>query len=368
MKRPQWWSYLVRCWQQRSASEPVTRSESYPQQIDWPTILDSIADGILILDHQWLLHWYNIEAGQQLGLEQHDLGRVLFGRVSLPLLEDYIGRADFNRPLQMPAPLRGDVMLELRFRSQGDGSFWLVLVRDISHHYQIDQQQTDFLVNVSHELKTPVTVFRAMLETIPDMPERSFQWQQAWTLLQQQVERMQAIIDNQITLLKMGEPDRHYATEAIAMEPLMTALVEEARVLSGPRQHRFVLAIDPEVQLVANRGLIQCIVANLLTNAVCHTAPQTEVQLIWRCDDRGQPLLTVRDNGGGIAAYHLPRLTDKYYRVSTAQTAADHSGRCHGSGLGLTLVKQALARCQAQLEISSHPGVGSSFSCRFQQS
>ncbi|MBF0159366.1 MAG: hypothetical protein HQL58_07555 [Magnetococcales bacterium] len=349
--------------------EPVTHADGYPRQVDWPSVLDGMADGILILDRRFVLHWYNTAAGQQLGLErQRDLGWVLLSRISLPVLEDYISRADFNRPLQMPAPLNGHVMLEFCFRSQGDGTFWLVLVRDISHHYQLDQKQTDFLANISHELKTPVTVFRALLETIPDLPDQSPQWQQAWTLLQQQTERMQTIIDNQLLLLKMGESDRSYATETITMEPLLVALVEEARILSGARQHRFVLSVDPDVRLVANRGLIQCIVANLLTNAVCHTAPQTEVQLIWRCDDQGHPLLTVRDNGAGMASYHLPRLTDRYYRVITAQAAADHGGRCHGSGLGLALVKQALERCQAQLEIISHPGMGSSFTCRFQQS
>ncbi|MBF0178547.1 MAG: PAS domain-containing protein [Magnetococcales bacterium] len=331
----------------------------------WRAAIETLPEGVMILDHQFAISWFNPEAQNLLGLfAKRDLGQSVLYPLGQPVLDDYIRNGDFSRPLDIPSPLNGNRMLNIRFIPMENAQSWLVLVRDITSCYQIDRQQSDFLANVSHELKTPLTVFRGMLELLPELTPDSEQWHSALNLMQKQADRMQGVIEDQTALLRLGS--RHdYPVRPIDMRAFLDDLVEEARALSGERRHEFLLSVETGFAFAGNRELIRCVASNLLFNAVHHTPPQSEVRVVWQKDQHDQPTLIISDNGPGIAAYHLPRLTEKHYRVTFQPSMAiDHLPH-QGTGLGLALVKQTMDRCCGKLEIASQPGIGSRFVCRF---
>ncbi|MBF0628103.1 MAG: PAS domain-containing protein [Magnetococcales bacterium] len=333
----------------------------------WRQAVDALPDGVLLLDYRFALCWCNPAARHLLGIfEKRDLGKPFAHRLGQPVLDDYLFREDFTRPIDLPSPVDGGRMLQLRFIRLAQENFWLVSVSDITDRYQLDRQQRDFMDNISHELKTPITVFRGVLELLPDLPLGSPQWEHAFGLLNRQTQRMQSLIEDQTTLLRLG-PLRHgFPVEVVAMEPFLREMIDEAAVLSGERNHAFLLIMEGGPFFRVNLELLRCVVGNLLANAVNHTPDQTEVRVMWCRDERARPMLTIADNGPGIASYHLPRLTEKYYRVTFQHNTGRKGAACpEGSGLGLALVKEAMERAQGKLEIVSQTGIGSRFVCRF---
>ncbi|MBF0213673.1 MAG: PAS domain-containing protein [Magnetococcales bacterium] len=332
----------------------------------WRTAVDALPDGLLLLDYRFALCWFNPEARHLLGLfDKRDLGKPLSHHLGQSVLDDYLQRGEFRRPIDLPSPVDGGRVLQYRFLLLEDHQFWLVLVQDITERYQLDRQQRDFMDNISHELKTPITVFKGVLELLPELSKESPQWENALGLLRKQSERMQNLIEDQTTLLRFGPVRYGFPTEAMSMESFLKEMIEEAVALSGPRRHVFLLNCATDFSFHVNRELLRCVVGNLLSNAVHHTPDQTEVRVEWRQDERARPTLTVADNGLGIASYHLPRLTEKYYRVSFQQGTGRGGREYQGTGLGLALVKEAMERAQGKLEIVSQAGIGTRFLCRF---
>ncbi|MBF0126148.1 MAG: PAS domain-containing protein [Magnetococcales bacterium] len=347
-------------------SHPVNPRERWHTTVmRWRTAIDALPDGVLLLDDRFAICWFNPEAQHLLGLfPKRDRGIPLHYRMGQPILDDYLRRGDFSQAIDLPSPVNGNRMLNMRFIFLEQEAFWLLLVRDITERYQLDRQQHDFLSNISHELKTPLTVFRGVLDVLPDLTRGSVQWDNALGLLQKQSTRMQNLIEDQTALLRLG-PEHPYPAVPVEMHEFLRDMLSEAEALSGARKHTFLLSVDHAFTFAVNPELLRCMVGNLLFNAVNHTPEQTEVRVVWQRDEGGQPCLTVSDNGPGIAGYHLPRLTEKYYRVTFQQTASRSESVHQGTGLGLSLVKQALERCQGRLEIVSQPGIGSRFVCRF---
>ncbi|MBF0262016.1 MAG: PAS domain-containing protein [Magnetococcales bacterium] len=333
----------------------------------WRAAMDALPDGVLLLDYRFGVCWFNPEARQMLELcpERH-MGRPLALHMDDPELDDYLRREDFSRPVELASPVNGSQVLEFRFLALKGDEGWLVLIRDISGPYHLDLRQNDFMDNISHELKTPLTVFRGVLELLPEMDPESPQWENALGLLHKQSLRMQALIEDQTRLLRLGSKRYGFPVERLAMEPFLAEMIEAAGALSGEMGHRFVVETDGSFPFEANRELVRCVASNLLTNAVRHTPPGSEIEVTWTLDGERRPVLTVTDNGPGIACHHLPRLTERFYRVNAQQKVEQpdlHDD--HGSGLGLALVKQAMARANGKLEIVSHLGSGSRFICRF---
>lgn len=330
----------------------------------WRLAMDALPEGVILLDYRLAICWFNPGAHQLLGLDaEHDLGKPLPFRVAQPVVADFLARGDFSHPADLPSPVDGGRMLHWRFIRLAEEGFWMVLVHDITERYQLDRQHTDFMNNISHELKTPMTVFRGVVELLPDLTTGSPPWEHAMKLLQQQIRRMQHLIEDQTQWLRLG-PEHPFPAEPIAMKRFLQEMIDETEVLSGERKHQFILTVSDEFTFYINRELLRCAVANLLSNAVHHTPDQTEVRVTWELDAQYRPTLTITDNGSGIAGYHLPRLTEKYYRV-TSQHPTDVSSGYQGSGLGLALVKEAMERAHGRVEIISQAGIGSRFICRF---
>lgn len=222
----------------------------------------------------------------------------------------------------------------------------------------LDKMRRDFVANVSHELRTPLTVIHGYLELLlsdKKDPQKAIHEQ-----MFQETTRMENIISDLLLLSKLESEDEHKVIKRkIAMAPLIRAIVKDAKRLSGDKLHQFLLDIDEALLLLGSKAELRSLMSNLIFNAVKYTPALGSITIVWRAETSG-PVFSVRDTGIGIAEKHLPRLTERFYRVDKAR-----SRKSGGTGLGLAIVKHVLMRHDGILEIESEPNKGTLFRCKF---
>lgn len=337
--------------QREALAELIARTESS---------VSALRDGVVILDRWQRMTNWNQAAALLLGLRRAtDLRQPITNLVRNPDLLSYLRAEAFERPLNLPSPHVPHVMLEISVTRFGAGEY-LFLLRDITQLHQLEQMRKDFVANVSHELKTPLTVLKGYLEALQDLHGGEHKTlDQALSQMAQQSERMQALINDLLFLARLESAPKIPAPEPLALKPLLNKLWQEAQAIAPEKQHQFTLDIPDTLTLQGSPSELQSAFLNLLTNAVKYTPAQGHIQVSWEALNEGG-LLTFSDNGPGIAKHHLPRLTERFYRPDAGRE--QHNG---GTGLGLAIVKHVLIRHHAQLDIRSQPGAGSQFICHF---
>lgn len=319
----------------------------------------ALRDAVVILDRQGSLRWWNKAAETLLGLKMpQDAGQPISNLVRDPRFKSYFERGLYTEPLEMLSPVLRDVHLQFDVIRYGEGEY-LLQARNISRLHRLEQMRKDFIANVSHELRTPLTVTNGYLETLLDhaetLPPR---WMRPLQQMQQQGARMQALLDDLLWLARLEATDHPADSQPVAVAALLSTIKSDARVLSAGRQ-RITLEADPQLMLQGDETELRSAFSNLLFNAVKYTPAGSEIQIRWWADEQGAHC-QVSDTGPGIEARHLPRLTERFYRVDAGR--ASDSG---GTGLGLAIVKHVLLRHGGWLDISSTPGQGSRFTCHF---
>lgn len=320
----------------------------------------AIPDAMVVLTSQDEIEWANPAAAYLLGLRwPRDHGQRVINLVRDPVFTDYLQAGDFQTELRMRSPAMPDNRIAVQLIAFGEAEK-LLIGRDITHLSRLEEMRSQFVANVSHELRTPVTVLLGFLETLRGMDDYSAkELKQHLGTMYEQAVRMQRLVDDLLTLSKLETSPAHVREEDVDMRGLMQELCELAKLLSGAQAHR----IDAEVQgppvLRGNREELRSAFTNLVNNAVRYTPPGGAIHLSWRSDAEGGRF-AVRDSGEGIAAQHIPRLTERFYRVDSGRSRA--SG---GTGLGLSIVKHVLTRHEGRLAIESAPGQGSTFTCVF---
>jgi two-component system phosphate regulon sensor histidine kinase PhoR len=233
----------------------------------------------------------------------------------------------------------------------------LVLTRDVTQFKQVERMRREFVANVSHELRTPLTVISGFLETLRDEKDAAAA-RRYIDLMNEQSRRMQHLVEDLLTLSSLESSPPPPLEERIEMGPLLDRLGAEARALSGGR-HRIEVEAQSNVGLLGSEKEISSAFGNLVSNAIRYTPEGGTVRLKWH-DTSDGAAFDVEDTGIGIAAEHIPRLTERFYRVDRGRSR--ESG---GTGLGLAIVKHALGRHGAMLDVASKPGEGSRFTARF---
>jgi two-component system phosphate regulon sensor histidine kinase PhoR len=313
--------------------------------------------GVAILDAERRIVWCNDSAEAHFGVSaEGDRGQPITNLVRQPEFVGYVAAGDFSKPLQMKTARADGLILSIQLVPYVESQH-LLLSRDITQFFRIETMRRDFVANVSHELRTPLTVLVGFLETIKELkldPERSRDY---LNLMTEQSRRMQRIIDDLLTLSTL-ESAPEPKEERVEAESLLARVRGEAEGLSAGR-HRVVLDAEPGFDLLGSEPEIASAFGNLAGNAIRYTPPGGEVRLLWRASQKGAEF-AVEDTGVGIEAEHIPRLTERFYRVDRGR-----SRETGGTGLGLAIVKHALARHQATLEIESTPGKGSRFTAKF---
>ncbi|NIB39446.1 phosphate regulon sensor histidine kinase PhoR [Pseudomaricurvus alkylphenolicus] len=318
----------------------------------------ALRDGIILLDNKGNIEWFNEAAKQLLSLRKQDQGHALVNYIRHPGFIQFMEKGDFSESLDLPAPRSEDTRLQYQVTSFGQGEC-LVIVRDVTRLYKLELMRKDFVANVSHELRTPLTVIRGYVETLgmsPDLPDN---WRRALQQMEQQSLRMTALINDLIALSKLETDDNGGNHRALALQPLLQMITNDAVALSGNRDHQFALQCPDDLEVLGSEKELHSAFSNLVFNAVKYSPDNTEVSI--KVKQTSQTLeVAIKDQGEGIDPVHLPRLTERFYRVDSSRQS--ESG---GTGLGLAIVKHVLLRHGAKLEIKSQIGQGSTFTCVF---
>lgn len=301
--------------------------------------------------------WFNEAATPLLGLRypQHHNAPVADALQPLPMAQ-WLAAGRNAEPMEdVASPVDPGRRLSLRLIPYSD-ELWLLLARDVSKLLRLEHMRRDFVANVSHELRTPLTVIHGYLEMLDadDNPE----WAALLAEMRRQSQRMTRLVEDLLTLSRLEARDQ-LPEEHVAMAPMLASLRREAEALSAGR-HRIHVEDIAQVDLRGASKELHSAFGNLVSNAVRYTPDGGEIAIRLNRDAGGGAVLAVRDSGYGIPAAHLPRLTERFYRVSTSRSR--ESG---GTGLGLAIVKHVLGLHEAQLRIDSEVGAGSTFSCHF---
>lgn len=320
----------------------------------------ALKDAVIMLDSEGNLEWWNRAAETLMGLKTpQDSGQPVTNLVRHPRFKEYFEQESYAEPLEIPSPTNDRVRIQMLITRYGNNEH-LMLVRDVTRIHQLEQMRKDFVANVSHELRTPLTVIFGYLETLLDnVEEVNPRWVRALQQMHQQGGRMQTLLNDLLLLAKLEATDYPSDNQPIVVGELLTAITGDAQELSGNKNQQISLDIESELSLKGSDTELRSAFSNLIFNAVKYTPAEGKIHIRWWADDRGAHL-SVQDSGIGIETKHLPRLTERFYRVDSSR--ASNTG---GTGLGLAIVKHVLLRHRGTLEINSVPGKGSVFTCHF---
>ena len=320
----------------------------------------ALKDAVIMLDSDGNLEWWNRAAETLLGLKTpQDSGQPVTNLVRHPRFKEYFEQENYLEPLEIPSPISDRLRIQLHITRYGNNEH-LMLVRDVTRIHQLEQMRKDFVANVSHELRTPLTVIAGYLETLLDnVEEVNPRWVRALTQMQQQGVRMQTLLNDLLLLAKLEATDYPSDNQPVSIDTLLQSIKGDAQALSGQRNQRITLDAEPGVRLKGSEAELRSAFSNLVFNAVKYTQDEGQIRIRWWADAQGAHL-SVQDSGIGIDPKHLPRLTERFYRVDSSRNSTTG-----GTGLGLAIVKHVLLRHRGRLEISSVPGHGSTFTCHF---
>jgi two-component system phosphate regulon sensor histidine kinase PhoR len=318
----------------------------------------ALPEGVAILNDGNRLEWFNPIAQQHFDLDAtHDIMQDITYLVRQPEFIEYLHEADFSKPLMMRPSRHDDMVLSIKFIPYG-GNKRLLISRDITQFERVAAMRRDFVANVSHELRTPLTVVSGFVENLQDMSDlNQDSARRALQLMAEQTRRMDNLVADLLTLSQLENEQSPLHEEAVDMRELLNDVYHEGEVLSSG-QHPLRMEVA-SVDLLGSRDELRSAFSNLLSNAIRYTPPGGAILLRWfeRAD---QLVFAVQDSGIGIAPQHIPRLTERFYRVDRSR-----SRETGGTGLGLAIVKHIAMRHQATLEVLSEEGKGSTFALVF---
>ena len=353
----------------RERDRAINASEQRLQ--DFLSAIQASPNGVVLLDENFQIEWCNLTAAFQLGIEpERDLAQRIGNLVRDPIFSAYMTISDVAEPIVIEGrgknpniPLR----ISIQRHSYGEGK-QLLITRDVTVVEQADAMRRDFVANVSHEIRTPLTVLAGFVETLQTLKLTTEEQDKYLALMASQAHRMQSLVDDLLTLSRLeGSPIPGF-TNSIVLSQLVEACQSESQQLSKllfqeKISQVIVFETDPVIQnylLMGEPRELQSALSNLVSNAVRYTPQGGRIEVHTFLSADGNLNLQVKDTGPGIAPEHLPRLTERFYRVDRSRSR--ESG---GTGLGLAIVKHVMQRHGGQLQITSIAGQGSCFNLVF---
>ena len=319
----------------------------------------AMPDGAILLGPTREILWFNPMAADWLGLRRKlDYGIRIDNLIRQPEFVEYVAGGGRGPGPRIHMPNLGDRWFAFNLITTSGRDLQLLIVRDVTSEARLESMRRDFVANASHELRSPLTVVRGYLDTLADDPVLDEGWREPVREMQRQSERMHGIVSDLLELSRLEAGSSEAEREPIDVAGLLALMRKE--VLARPdRPAQFDLNLESDALLLGAEPELHSIFQNLIMNAVKYTPSAGRVSVRFWTDGLGGHV-AVTDTGIGIPAAHIPRLTERFYRVD-----AGRSRKLGGSGLGLAIVKHALQRHGAQLEISSEEGKGSTFTCHF---
>ncbi|NJO16366.1 MAG: phosphate regulon sensor histidine kinase PhoR [Thioploca sp.] len=320
----------------------------------------AMPDAAVVLGKHYEIEWLNKSAQKLLGLQSpQDRGKPITNFIRSPVFVQYLNNSHEKNTVTIASPTNHNLLLKIHVVPYASNQH-LLLAHDTTQLHRLEQIRRDFIANVSHELRTPLTVLAGFIETLRDgEDECTQQWERPLLLMAQQSARMRNLIEDLLLLSRLESDTTVGSSVPVRVAEMLHTICEEARILSGEQMHRITLLADETLVLAGRREELRSAFSNLIFNAVRYTPAQGDITVRWYQDDKGLHF-EVSDTGEGIAPEHLPRLTERFYRVDVGR-----SRQQGGTGLGLAIVKHVLLRHQGQLHIDSTLGHGSTFCCDF---
>lgn len=314
---------------------------------------ESLPDAVVMMTEDGNIFWCNRHAQNLLGFRwPDDNGQHIFNLLRYPDFSRYLTHGDFSLPLTLE--LNNGTMMELRIMPYAEGQI-LMVARDVTEKRRLENSRRDFFANVSHELRTPLTVLQGYLEMLADQDFDNPMNKKAIITMQAQTRRMDGMVKQLLQLSKIEVAVKTGFDQPADIPGMLMMLQQEAQTLShGLHDIRF--DIDEKLKIFGDEDELRSAMSNLVYNAVNHTPEHTRIDVSWAVHN-GNAVFSVKDNGPGIPAEHLSRLTERFYRVDKSR-----SRQTGGSGLGLAIVKHALQHHHTHLDIVSKPGQGTEFS------
>lgn len=321
---------------------------------------NAMRDGVIMTNSRGVMEWWNGSAEYLLGFRrQSDRGQFIHNLIRNPAFKAYFDSRDYREPLEINSPAKPHIHLQIQISLFGDDDR-LIVAKDVTRLFQLEQMRRDFVGNVSHEMRTPLTVISGYLETMvdsaDDLPPR---WRRAITTMAQQSSRMEALITDLILLSRIETGEQTVNDTVTDVHALISQICHDAKALSGEKQHEFTVSIGERRLLRGDEGQLRSAFSNLIFNAVKYTPAGGHIAITWETDRDGARL-SVKDTGIGIDPVHIPRLTERFYRADPSR----HK-ETGGTGLGLAIVKHVLLNHDGNLQIRSRIGEGSEFICHF---
>ncbi len=318
----------------------------------------SIADAVVMIDPDGAIDWSNHASERLLGLHHpEDSGQQLLNLIRSPDFIDYYEGGDYSHAFTLSSPANPALELNCQITCFGKGSL-LLFARDITENSRLQQMRSDFVANVSHELRTPLTVICGYLDHFLSVDQVDERQAKAFKQMFAQANRMERLIKDLLLLSRLESvPDSSQQQDIDVLAAMATIREEILAAFKGERT--ITLEGDASLRLVGSWEELQSAFSNLVMNAAKYTESGGHINIRWYSDD-DNAYLQVEDDGVGIDSHHLPRLTERFYRVDKSRSI--DTG---GTGLGLAIVKHVLMRHNAELLIDSRSGAGSSFSCAF---
>lgn len=320
----------------------------------------ALPDATVVLDTRGSIHWANAAAAEYLGVRwPEDEGQRITNLLRQPELATALATEGSIPVFEFQSPRHEHMRLSMRIVPYGEDRR-LFVARDITRLHQLNQVRSDFVANVSHELRTPLTVLMGYIEALSANPERAPpSWGSALGQMQKSAQRMSVMVEDLLLLSRLEAGTPEVSQEVVAVPALLTQILRDAQALSGEDRHLISLEMDHGLHLIGRSQEVHSAFSNLVVNAVRYTPPRGFIRVTWYADATGAHL-RVTDTGIGIPADHLPRITERFYRVDRSRARSRG-----GTGLGLAIVKHVLNRHGASLHIESTPGQGSTFRCDF---
>ncbi len=319
-------------------------------------VTEAVDDAVIVLRRDRTIDWWNSAGKKFLGLRSSDRGVAITNFIREPQFVAYINSSQFESSTSLPASIHNGRLLEFSAVMFGESEI-VVVISDITQINELEKVRKEFVGNISHELRTPLTVMRGYVETLSDLKGNSAMANKAYQEMSNQIDRMKDLADDIILLSKL-ESDRQLPQQPINLHKLLSEILLEAEQISGGK-HRLTLEGESEIEIKADTKLVRSALGNIVFNAVLHN-PQGADIVIDITQSETHTEVVISDNGVGIDADEIPRLTERFYRGDNSRNS--NTG---GSGLGLAIVKHALTGCDATLAIKSTLGSGATFTCTF---
>lgn len=322
------------------------------------TSVSALEEAVVLVDGTGVLEWWNPAAERLLGFRAGDQGAHILNLIRQPEFARYFEQVESQDGIKLASWVAPNQFLQCEVTHFGQNDR-LLIVYDITRLHQLEQMRKDFVDNVSHELRTPLTVLAGYLETFLDQDDLNPRWRRGFGLMQQQTRRMTSLVNDLLLLSRLESANSKIAAKPVNMPSLMSRVFADAEAYNTEHAHILNLEIDSHRNLLGSAKELTSAFGNLITNAMKYTPAGGVITVRW-ADQGEQVCFSVSDTGIGIDPVHIPRLTERFYRVDSGR-----SRETGGTGLGLAIVKHVLMQHGGYLEIESAIGQGSTFKAVF---